>query len=88
MKGKQHGKISWQAGGVDRVLAAGTCAAHSDRQGHFGGCALRGDGRADAAVEKLRQDKQQTVRNLKAMNLAIEQIAAATGLTVEEIEKL
>ena len=32
--------------------------------------------------------KQQTARNLKAMNLAIEQIAAATGLTVEEIDKL
>ena len=44
--------------------------------------------RADAAMEKLRQDKQQTARNLKAMNLAIEQIAAATGLTVEEIDKL
>ena len=35
----------------------------------------------DAAVEKLRQ----TVRNFKAMNLAVEQIAKATGLTVEEV---
>ena len=40
--------------------------------------------RADAAVEKLRQ----TARNLKAMNLTNEQIAAATGLTAGEIEAL
>jgi predicted transposase/invertase (TIGR01784 family) len=38
----------------------------------------------DAAVEKLRQ----TARNLKAMNLTNEQIAAATGLSVGEIDKL
>ena len=44
--------------------------------------------RADAAVEKLRQDKLQTARNLKAMNLANEQIAAATSLSAAEIEKL
>ena len=44
--------------------------------------------RADAAVEKLRQDKLQTARNLKAMNLASEQIAAATGLSVAEIDTL
>ena len=42
----------------------------------------------DAAVEKLRQDKLQTARNLKARNLTIEQITAATGLAVDEIEKL
>lgn len=42
----------------------------------------------DAAVEKLRQDKLQTARNLKALNLTIEQIAAATGLAADEIEKL
>ena len=40
--------------------------------------------RADAAVEKLRQ----TARNLKAMKLTTEQIAAATGLSAAEIEKL
>ena len=38
----------------------------------------------DAAVEKLRQ----TARNLKAMKLTNEQIAAATGLSAAEIEKL
>ena len=38
----------------------------------------------DAAVEKLRQ----TARNLKALNLTTEQIAAATGLTAAEIEGL
>ena len=37
--------------------------------------------RADAAVEKLRK----TVRTLKTMNLADEQIAEATGLTAAEI---
>ena len=44
--------------------------------------------RADAAVEKLRQDKLQTAHNLKAMNLTNEQIAAATGLSVAEIDAL
>ena len=42
----------------------------------------------DAAMEKLeklKQDKLQTARNLKAINLTIEQIAAATGLTADEI---
>ena len=38
----------------------------------------------DAAVEKLRQ----TARNLKALNLTTEQIAAATGLADDEIERL
>ena len=40
--------------------------------------------RADAATEKLCQ----TARNLKAMNLTTEQIAAATGLTAEGIAAL
>ena len=40
--------------------------------------------RADAAMGKLLQ----TARNLKALKLATEQIAAATGLAVAEIEKL
>ena len=44
--------------------------------------------RADAAVEKLHQTLKQTVRNLKAMKLTTEQIAAATGLSAAEIEKL
>ena len=40
--------------------------------------------RADAAVEKLWQ----TARNLKTLNLTAEQIAAATGLSADEIERL
>ena len=40
--------------------------------------------RADEAVEKLRQ----TARNLKALKLTNEQIAAATGLFADEIENL
>ena len=42
----------------------------------------------DAAIAKLRQDKLDTARNLKAMNLTIEQIAAATGLASDEIKAL
>ena len=38
----------------------------------------------DAAVEKLLQ----TARNLKALNLADEQIAAATGLSADEVVRL
>jgi predicted transposase/invertase (TIGR01784 family) len=44
--------------------------------------------RADEAEAKLRQDKLETARNLKTMNLTIEQIAAATGLAVDEIKTL
>ena len=40
--------------------------------------------RADEAVEKFRQ----TVRNLKAMNLSEEQIAAATGLSAAAIAEI
>ena len=40
--------------------------------------------RADAAVEKLHQ----AARNLKALKLTNEQIAAATGLAASEIDKL
>ena len=42
----------------------------------------------DAAIEKMRQDKLQTARNLKSMNLPNEQIVAATGLAAEEIDAL
>jgi len=42
----------------------------------------------DAAIEKMRQDKLDTARNLKAMNLTIEQIATVTGLTADEIKAL
>ena len=34
---------------------------------------------------KGREKLLQTARNLKAMNLAVEQIAKATGLTVDEV---
>jgi hypothetical protein len=44
--------------------------------------------RADAAEAKLQQDKLQTARNLKALKLTNEQIAAATGLSAAEIENL
>ena len=44
--------------------------------------------RADAAEAKLLQDKLDTARNLKAMNLTIGQIASATGLTAAEIASL
>jgi predicted transposase/invertase (TIGR01784 family) len=46
------------------------------------------EARADEAEAKLRQDKLQTARNLKALNLTKEQIAAATGLAASEIDKL
>ena len=44
--------------------------------------------RADAAEAKLSQVRLDTARNLKAMNLTNEQIAAAIGLSVGEIDKL
>ena len=49
-------------------------------------------GRAEGQAEeraKAKQDKLETARKLKAMNLlTIEQIADATGLAPEEIESL
>ena len=42
----------------------------------------------DAAIEKLRPDKLDTARNLKAMNLSVDQIAKVTGLTADEIKAL
>ncbi len=42
----------------------------------------------DAVIEKMRQDKFRTARNLKSMNLPNEQIVAATGLPAEEIDAL
>ena len=51
--------------------------------------------KAEADKEKAEADKQkaeelllQTIRNLKAMNMSAEQIAKATGLTIEEIDSL
>ena len=42
----------------------------------------------DEAAAKLRQTLWQTAQNLKAMNLPTAQIAAATGLSAVEVEKL
>ena len=42
-----------------------------------------------AGVERgAAQEKQEIARNLIALGLSTDQIAKATGLTVEEIEKL
>jgi hypothetical protein len=44
---------------------------------------------AEEAKTKLKQEKFDTARKLKAMNvMTIEQIAEVTGLTAEEIEGL
>ncbi|MBR4616576.1 MAG: Rpn family recombination-promoting nuclease/putative transposase [Kiritimatiellae bacterium] len=44
--------------------------------------------RADAAEAKLRQDKLDTARKLKALSLPVKQIAEATGLSEKQIEEL
>jgi len=47
------------------------------------------EAKAEEAEAKLKQDKFDTARKLKAMNvMTAEQIAEATGLTAEEIERL
>ncbi|MBQ9430031.1 MAG: Rpn family recombination-promoting nuclease/putative transposase [Kiritimatiellae bacterium] len=49
------------------------------------------EGKAEGRAEGLREGKEkllQAARNLKAMGLTAEQIAAATGLTAAELEKL
>ncbi len=76
----------------DRVSIEATKKAYVDRAfAERDAANARADAasaRADAAIEKMREDKLQTARNLKAMNLTNEQIAAATGLTVDEIAAL
>ncbi|MBE6383517.1 MAG: Rpn family recombination-promoting nuclease/putative transposase [Lentisphaerae bacterium] len=76
----------------DRVSIEATKKAYVDRAfAERDAANARADAavaRANAAIEKIREDKLQTARNLKAMNLTNEQIAAATGLTVDEIAAL
>ena len=57
------------------------------------GCAVRVAKTLASAPERsykagLKEGKLETARNLKAMNLTNDQIAAATGLSAAEIEKL
>ena len=42
----------------------------------------------DAAVEKMRQDKLDTARQMKADGMAVGTIAKYTGLAADEIEAL
>ena len=42
----------------------------------------------DAAIEKMRQDKLDTARQMKADGLPVETIAKYTGLTADEIKAL
>ena len=76
----------------DRVSIEATKKAYVDRAfAERDAANARADAavaRANAAIEKMREDKLQTAHNLKAMNLTNEQIAAATGLTVDEIAAL
>ena len=76
----------------DRVSIEATKKAYVDRAfAERDAANARADAavaQANAAIEKMREDKLQTGRNLKAMNLTNEQIAAATGLTVDEIAAL
>lgn len=46
------------------------------------------EGEIEGRIEGEINGKLAAVRNLKSMNLFIEQIAQDTGLTLEEIEKL
>ena len=69
----------------DRVSIEATKKAYMDRAFAERDAAMA---ERDAAVEMLRNDKLQTARNLKAMNLTDAQIAAATGLSAAEIGKL
>ena len=68
----------------DAVRVAKTLASAPERSYKAG---LK-DGEAKGKEAGLREGKEkllQTAHNLKAMNLAVEQIAKATGLTVEEV---
>lgn len=46
------------------------------------------EGRQEGRQEGRREEKEEIARNLKGMNLPIADIAKATGLTSEEIDKL
>ena len=85
---------------VAQALEIMEVAAYSDAElaaydGYWDAVRVEANARADAAtaerdaaIEKMRQDKLQTARNLKSMNLPNEKIAAATGLAAEEIDAL
>ena len=66
----------WDQVRLDKALADERDAARAELD--------ETNAKLDAAVEQLRQ----TARNLKAMKLTNEQIAAATGLTADEIAAL
>jgi predicted transposase/invertase (TIGR01784 family) len=46
------------------------------------------EGKAEGLVEGVEKSRKEIVRNLKALGVPVEKIAAATGLSVEEIGKL
>ncbi|MDR1497835.1 MAG: PD-(D/E)XK nuclease family transposase, partial [Puniceicoccales bacterium] len=48
----------------------------------------RAEGRAEGIAEGIAEGKHAVVRNMKALGLAAEIIAQATGLSVEEIQKI
>jgi len=80
--GEMHAKLDAATARADAATArADAATAERDTE------KARADeatARADEALEKLRQ----TARNLKSMNLSTGQIAAATGLAVDEIARL
>ena len=47
-----------------------------------------GDGKAEGKAEGRQEEKHSIALNLKKLGVSIEQIAFATGLSIEEIEKL
>lgn len=48
----------------------------------------RAEGRAEGIAEGILEGKKETARNLKQMGISVENIAVATGLSENEIEKL
>jgi predicted transposase/invertase (TIGR01784 family) len=72
----------------DRVSIETTKKAYEDRLVAERDAANAERDAAKAELEQLRQDKLDTARKLKALNLSVEQIAEATGLSEKQIEEL
>jgi len=89
-KGLTEGRAEGYAEGLEKAKEAEVKAQQAEARAEQAEAkAEQAEAKAEEAEAKAEQQKIETSRKLKAMNLmTIEQIAEATGLTAEEIEKL
>ena len=70
---------------MDEMARINAAQAEGMTQGIIQG---RAEGRVEGVAEGRAEGKTETARNLLKMGLSIDQIVVATGLSVDEIQKL